>query len=61
VGENLAAGQLSEQDAVSEWLASPSHCATLMSPAYEQVAVAVELPSGADYLTYWAMILATPF
>ena len=61
VGENLAAGQLSEEDTVSEWLASPSHCSTLMSAEYEELAVAVDLPSGADYLTYWTMILATAF
>mgnify|MGYP003855737991 CR=1 FL=1 len=61
VGENLAAGQLSEHDVVSEWLESPSHCATLMSAQYDEVAVAVNLPSDADYLTYWALVMALPF
>ena len=34
VGENIAAGQTSAQEAVDGWIESPGHCANLMNPRF---------------------------
>ncbi len=34
VGENIAAGQPTAQEAVAGWIESPGHCANLMNPAF---------------------------
>jgi uncharacterized protein YkwD len=34
IGENIAAGQPTAQEAVDGWIESPGHCANLMNPAF---------------------------
>jgi uncharacterized protein YkwD len=41
VGEDLARGQDDPGKVVHDWLHSPSHCATLLDPRYEDVGVGV--------------------
>jgi uncharacterized protein YkwD len=60
VGENIASGQTTPEQAVREWLGSPMHCANLMSPQFTEmgVAYAVDLDS-ADGI-YWAQVFGRP-
>ncbi len=57
VGENLGAGQTSVAQVVSEWLASPSHCATLMKANFVDMGVSCKSNPGTAYGTYWTMEL----
>lgn len=56
--EVLGRGQRSFQQILAGWLASPRHCAALMSPSMRQFGVAAG--SRADDVPLWAMVLARP-
>lgn len=56
--EVLGRGQRSFQQILAGWLASPRHCAALMSPSMRQFGVAAR--SRADDVPLWAMVLARP-
>ena len=56
-GENLAAGQSSIAQVVSEWLASPSHCATMMKANFVDMGVSCKANAATTYGTYWTMEL----
>jgi uncharacterized protein YkwD len=56
-GENLGAGQTSIAQVVTEWLASPSHCATLMKANFVDMGVSCKANAGTAYGTYWTMEL----
>lgn len=51
-GENLATGQLSPEQVVREWMASPGHRRNIMDPNYRFLGVSYT--TGADGRTYWA-------
>ncbi|CAA6820643.1 MAG: Transporter [uncultured Sulfurovum sp.] len=53
VGENIAGGQGSIQEAVSAWLASPAHCTNLMNGDFKEIGVAVVTDSSSEYGIYW--------
>jgi uncharacterized protein YkwD len=55
IGENVAAGQTSLEETISDWLASPGHRFTLLSGMWASVGMAVRTaPPGSHYGTYWA-------
>ena len=61
IGENIAAGQTSPQEAVAGWLESPGHCANLMNPDFTEMGAGyavsrARLPGFA----YWTQVFATP-
>jgi len=61
IGENIAAGQTSPQEAVAGWLDSPGHCANLMNPDFTEMGAGyavsrARLPGFA----YWTQVFATP-
>lgn len=58
IGENLAAGQESVDEALSAWLASPSHRAILLDPAFTEIGVAVK--SGGANGFYWVQEFGRP-
>jgi uncharacterized protein YkwD len=58
-GENLGAGQSSIAQVVAEWLASPSHCATLMKANFVDMGVSCKANGGTAYGMYWTMELGT--
>jgi uncharacterized protein YkwD len=60
VGENIAAGQGSAQQAVSAWLSSPPHCANLMNPNYTEMGAAYAVDADSDSTIYWTQVFATP-
>ena len=37
IGENIASGMRSPEEAVAGWVASPGHCANLMSPGFTEM------------------------
>jgi uncharacterized protein YkwD len=57
IGENIAGGQTSPEEAMQNWLASAEHCENLMDPAFADVAVACVQKEGTEYGTYWTMVL----
>jgi uncharacterized protein YkwD len=55
IGENVAAGQTSLEETISDWMASPGHRFTLLSGMWASVGMAVRTaPAGSHYATYWA-------
>ena len=57
VGENLGAGQTSIDQVVTEWIASPSHCAAMMKANFVDMGVSCKSKAGTAYGTYWTMAL----
>jgi uncharacterized protein YkwD len=64
VGENIAGGQQSLQQALEGWLNSPGHRATLLSDKFVEFGLAVaHVAPGrkSRYGTYWCFIAGGPF
>lgn len=62
VGENLAGGQSTLQQAIAGWLASSGHRDTLLSTRFVEFGLAAgTAPGKSRYGTYWAMIAGGPF
>lgn len=61
VGENISAGAADVAAVVAGWLSSPSHCATIMSADYTEMAAAVVATDSAYYDRYWTQVFATSF
>lgn len=53
IGENIAAGQQTTQEAMDAWLRSDEHCKNLMSGNFTEVGMAY-YPSNDQFQTYWA-------
>jgi len=60
IGENIAAGQGSPNQAMQAWLASPGHCANLMNPMFTQVGAAYATNTRSDLGIYWTMLFGAP-
>ena len=60
VGENLARGIMTPEDAVAGWLHSPEHCANLMDPAFRHMGVAYAVNPRNEAGVYWALEFGTP-
>ena len=56
VGENIAAGQGSAQQVVAGWLASPGHCANILSPDFREMGAAYALNPKAAMDIYWTQV-----
>lgn len=52
-GENIAAGQSDFLRALRAWVASPSHCRTMMRPRYTEVGLACFERADSSYGRYW--------
>jgi uncharacterized protein YkwD len=57
VGENIAGGQRSVEQAMAGWINSPGHCQNLMNPNFRDVAVACVRNDASTYRLYWTMNL----
>jgi uncharacterized protein YkwD len=53
VGENIAGGQQTLEEAMNEWLKSPAHCTNIMKDTYKEVGVAVVVNNESTYGVYW--------
>lgn len=60
IGENLAAGQGSAQQAVEGWLASPGHCSNIMSRDFREMGAAYAVNPRSDLSIYWTQVFGTP-
>jgi len=60
VGENIAGGQVTPNEAVASWVKSPAHCANLMNPAFTEMGVAFAVNAASDIGVYWAQVLGAP-
>jgi uncharacterized protein YkwD len=60
VGENIAYGVLSTEDAVAGWLRSPGHCENLMDPGFQEMGIAFAREQGGHSDLYWVQVLAAP-
>jgi len=56
IGENIAAGQGSPQQVVAGWLASPGHCANILSPEFREMGIAYALNPQAALEIYWTQV-----
>ena len=60
IGENIAAGQDSTTKVVDGWLASPAHCANLMSPQFRELGAAYATDPKSDAGIYWTALFGAP-
>ena len=58
VGENVAAGPPTIEEAISGWLGSPGHCANLMSPRFTEMGVGYAVNPRSELLIYWTQDFA---
>ena len=57
VGENVAMGQSTPEQAVAEWLGSVRHCGNIMSAEYTEMGVAVASNARG---VYWTQVFGAP-
>jgi uncharacterized protein YkwD len=57
VGENIGAGYSDVNSVMAGWLASQSHCANIMEPAFVDLAVSCKINPSSTYQYYWTMVL----
>jgi uncharacterized protein YkwD len=60
VGENIASGPTTAQEAVEGWIASPSHCENLMEPRFTQSGVAFAASRSGAPRIVWVQEFAAP-
>lgn len=58
IGENLAAGQRSPSNAMSDWMGSPGHAANILNPEFTEVGIGVRL--GGEFGVYWVQEFGRP-
>lgn len=58
IGENIAIGQESPDEVVAGWLASPTHCASIMDAGFTDMGVAYAVSGKAR--AYWTQVFGTP-
>lgn len=60
VGENIAYGPQSVDEAVQGWLASPGHCENIMDPHFAQMGIGLATGRSSRRGLYWVQVLAEP-
>jgi uncharacterized protein YkwD len=60
VGENLASGMPTPEEAVAGWLQSPAHCHNLMDPRFTAMGVGFTVNPKSPYVIYWTQVFAQP-
>ncbi|HTT44037.1 MAG TPA: CAP domain-containing protein [Steroidobacteraceae bacterium] len=60
VGENIAYGPKTVDEAVQGWLDSPGHCENIMDPRFAQMGLAFASGHGSQHGLYWVQLLAAP-
>jgi uncharacterized protein YkwD len=60
IGENIAAGLATPEEAVAGWLTSPPHCANLMDAGFTEMGAAYAInPKSKTQRTYWTQVFGT--
>jgi len=61
VGENIASGNRTPQEAVQAWLDSPGHCANIMNPRFSEMGAAYSInPDNENRTAYWTQMFGRP-
>jgi uncharacterized protein YkwD len=60
VGENIASGVTTPQQAVAGWLASPEHCANIMTPGFRTMGIAFAVDPANARVIVWTEDFGTP-
>lgn len=61
IGENIAFGANTPQDAMAGWLASPGHCANIMNPDFTEMGAAYAVtPEKRSGVIYWTQVFGKP-
>lgn len=60
VGENIASGQATPEQVVTEWVDSPHHCSNLMSADFTEMGVAWAADPKSAGGIYWAQVFGSP-
>jgi uncharacterized protein YkwD len=60
VGENLAAGVATAEEAVAGWLQSPPHCQNLMDPRFTDMGVGYMVNPRDRSVIFWTQVFAQP-
>ena len=60
LGENIAQGSETAEQAVQAWLASPGHCANIMDATFQQTGFAFAVNRRGPPRIYWVEDFATP-
>ena len=60
VGENIESGATTARQAVAGWLASPHHCANIMTAAFRQLGVAFAVNRNSEGVIYWTEDFGAP-
>jgi uncharacterized protein YkwD len=62
VGENIAAGQASLEEAIRDWLLSAGHCVNMIDERFTEFGIAKVASSRSDdpYGVYWTLVLGQP-
>ena len=57
VGENIAGGQTSAAQVVADWMASPSHCANIMTASFVDIGASCKYSPTSTYQYYWTLVM----
>jgi uncharacterized protein YkwD len=60
VGENIAAGQRTMDEAMDAWLKSPGHCSNIMDARYQDYAIGCATNQSSQYGIYWTQSFGIP-
>ena len=62
VGENIAAGQASLEEAIRDWLLSAGHCVNMIDERFTEFGIGKVVSSRSDdpYGVYWTLVLGQP-
>ncbi|MFJ4375062.1 CAP domain-containing protein [Pseudomonas japonica] len=60
IAENISAGLDSTRKVIDGWLASPGHCANLMSPQLRELGAAYAADPKSDAGIYWTALFGSP-
>lgn len=60
VGENIAYGPASLEEAVRGWLDSPGHCENIMDPRFQEMGIGQATGTASRRGLYWVQVLAAP-
>ena len=60
VGENLAYGTLSTEEAIAGWLKSPGHCENVMDPLFKEMGIAFAQDGKDPSVLYWVQLFVDP-
>lgn len=61
VGENIASGQRTPEEALASWLDSPGHCANIMNPRFTEMGAAYAVnPENDNRTAFWTQVFGSP-